>query len=164
MADPVETPIGTVTAAHFQPGPVRHQTFVGPKFIYALFNPRDRMHAVSRAFMAYIRDGDLPFRRLLLNEHVVDEAATRLKKQASMRNAARFLQAVDESTLYRIERVPAEVFDAASATFVDWDDLDASFTDFVVAKHMDDLGVDHLVTYDRHFDAFDITTLPYTAR
>ena len=161
MADPVETPIGTVTAAHFQPGHVRHQVFIGPKFLYALFNPRDRMHVVSRAFMEFIRDGDLPYRRLLLDEHIVDEAATRLKKQASMRNAATFLSTLDESSLYRLEFVSEDVFGAATATFVEWTDQDASFTDFVVAAHMDDMGVDHIVTYDRHFDAFDITTLPY---
>lgn len=46
-------------------------------------------------------------------------------------------------------------------TFQEWTDLDATFTDFVVAAHMDDEGVDHIVTFDSHFDAFDLTTLPY---
>jgi hypothetical protein len=26
---------------------------------------------------------------------------------------------------------------------------------------MDELSVDHILTYDRHYDAFDVTTLPY---
>lgn len=80
MADEIDTPIGTVTPVHFQPGQVRHRVFVGPKFLYSLFNPKDKMNAVSRAFMAFIREGDLPFRYLLVNEHIVDEAATRLEK------------------------------------------------------------------------------------
>ncbi|MFC7237728.1 type II toxin-antitoxin system VapC family toxin [Saliphagus sp. GCM10025317] len=161
MAEPVDTPIGTVTAEHFRPGHVRHQVVVGPKFLYALFNPRDRMHPVSRAFMAFVRDGDLPYRRLIVNDHIVDEAATRLKKQSSMRNAVSFLTTLDESTLYQFEDVSEAVFDAAKATFVEWTDLDASFTDFVVAAHMDALEVDHILTYDQHYDAFDVTTLPY---
>jgi hypothetical protein len=37
------------------------------------------MHAVSRAFMTFVRDGDLPYRRLIVNDHIADEAATRLK-------------------------------------------------------------------------------------
>ena len=53
------------------------------------------------------------------------------------------------------------VFDDATATFVEWTDLDASLTEFVVAAHMDAVGVDHILTYDRHYDAFDVTTLPY---
>jgi predicted nucleic acid-binding protein len=161
MAEPVETPIGTITPEHFRPGHVRHQVVVGPKFLYALFNPQDRMHAVSRAFMTFVRDGDLPYRRLIVNDHIVDEAATRLKKQASMRNAASFLTTLDESTLYQFESVSEDVFDDAKATFVDWTDLDASLTDFTVAAHMDASGVDHILTYDRHYDAFDVTTLPY---
>lgn len=161
MAEPVETPIGTVTAEHFRPGHVRHQVFVGPKFLYALFDPRDQMHTVSRAFMTFVRDGDLPYRRLVVNDHIVDEAATRLKKQASMKNATSFLQTLNESTVYRFEFVPENVFGDAKATFIDWTDLDASFTDFVVAAHMEELEVDHLLTYDRHYNAFDLTTLPY---
>jgi predicted nucleic acid-binding protein len=161
MAEPVETPIGTVTAEHFRPGHVRHQVVAGPKFLYALFNPQDRMHAVSRAFMGFVRDGELPYRRLIVNDHIVDEAATRLKKQASMRNAASFLTTLDESMLYQVESVSEEVFADAKATFVEWTDLDASLTDFTVAAHMEALAVDHILTYDRHYDAFDVTTLPY---
>jgi len=164
MAEPVETPIGTVTAEHFRPGNVRHQVLVGPKFLYALFNPQDQLHAVSRAFMAFVRDGDLPYRRLIVNDHIVDEAATRLKKQASMRNAATFLTTIDESTLYQSESVPEDAFEDAKATFIEWTDLDASLTDFTVAAHMEALEVDHILTYDRHYDAFDVTTLPYRSQ
>lgn len=161
MADPVETPIGTVTPEQFRPGHVRHQVVVGPKFLYALYNPRDQMHAVSRAFMAFVRDGDLPYRRLIVNDHIVDEAATRLKKQASMRHAAAFVTTLDESTLYQFDAVSEAIFEDAQATFVEWTDLDASFTDFIIAAHMDHREIDHILTYDRHFDAFDVTPLPY---
>lgn len=163
MAEPVDTPIGTVTAEHFRPGHIRHQVVCGPKFLYALFNPKDRMHTVSRAFLTFVRDGDLPYRRLIVNDHIVDEAATRLKKQASMQNAATFLTTLDESDLYQFESVTSEVFDDAKATFVEWTDLDASLTDFIVASHMEELDIDHILTYDQHYDAFDVTTLPYRA-
>jgi predicted nucleic acid-binding protein len=161
MGEPVETPIGTVTVGHFRPGGVRHQVFAGPKFLYALFNPEDRMHVVSRAFMDFLRDGDLPYRRIVLDEHVVDETATRLKKRASLRYAVAFLETLDESTLYRVEQTSQEVFEDATDTFVEWTDLNASFTDFVVARQMNSIGIDHILSYDSHFDAFDVTTLPY---
>lgn len=163
MADPVETPIGTLTPEHFRPGHVRHQLVVGPKFLFALFNPQDRMHVVSRTFMEFVREGELPYRRLIVDEHIVDEAATRLKKQASMDHASTFLQTLDESSLYRHESVSEAVFETATRTFIEWTDLDASFTDFVVVAHMEALEVDHIVTFDSHFDAFDVTTLPYRA-
>lgn len=161
MAEPVDTPIGTVTAEHFRPGSVRYQVVVGPKFLYALFNPRDRMHPVSRAFMAFVRAGDLPYRRLVVNEHIVDEAATRLKKQASIQNAAAFLSTLEESTLYRVNSASDDVFDDATTRFLEWTDLNASFTHFIVAAHMAAEEIDHILTFDRHFEAFDVTTLPY---
>lgn len=111
--------------------------------------------------MTFVRDGDLPYRRLIVNEHIVDEATTRLKKQASMRNAATFLTTLDESTLYQLESVTPEVFDDAIDTFIEWTDLDASLTDFIVASHMAELDIEHILTYDRHYDAFDVTTPPY---
>lgn len=163
MADPVETPIGTVTADHFMPGSVRHQAVVGPKFLFALFNPRDRMHPVATAFMAFVRDGDLPFRRLVVNEHIVDEAATRLKKRVSMRNAAKFLTTLESSQLYQLEFVPDHAFHEATDRFAEWTDLGASFTDFVVVAQMHAIGIDHIATFDSHYDAFDVTTLPYRA-
>lgn len=163
MAEPVETPIGTVTAEHFRSGHVRHQVVVGPKFLYALFNPRDQMHAVSRAFMTFVRDGELPFRRLVVNEHIVDEAATRLKKQASMQNAATFVTTLDESRLYQFEPVSEDVFAGANTRFSEWTNLGGSFTDFAVAVQMDHLEIDHILTHDHHYDAFEVTTPPYRA-
>jgi hypothetical protein len=46
----VETPIGRITAEHFPPEQVRHRAVVGPKFLYALFNPSDDMHGWTRRF------------------------------------------------------------------------------------------------------------------
>lgn len=161
MADPVQTPIGTITVEHFRPGWIRHQVVVGPKFLYSLFNPEDELHVLSRTFMTFVRNDDLPFRHLIVNDHIVDEAATRLKKRASVQLATTFLTTLDESHLYRLEYVPEEVFVEATATFTEWTDLSASFTDFVVAQHMAELEIDHIVTYDRHYDCFDVTTLPY---
>lgn len=110
--------------------------------------------------MTFVRDGNLPYRRLVVNDHIVDEAATRLKKQASMRHAATFLSTLAESNLYQFECVSVDVFGEARETFVEWTDLDASFTD-VVATHMVDLEIDHILTYGRQYDAFEVTTLPY---
>ncbi|MFB6353672.1 MAG: type II toxin-antitoxin system VapC family toxin [Halobacteriales archaeon] len=163
MAGPVETPIGPVTVEHFRPGAVRHRVVVGPKFLFALFNPRDRMHDVARAFMAFIRDGELPYRRLVVNEHIVDEAATRLKKRATMRQAATCLSTLESSQVYQLAFVPDDAFANATDRFRDWTDLGASFTDFVVVAHMEAAGIDHIATFDAHYDAFDVTTLPYRA-
>lgn len=165
MNDTVETSFGTLRPGHFTPhdGHVRHQVFLGPKFLYTLFSPTDDLNIVSTTFLDYVRSGTLPFRRLIVNEHVIDEAATRLKRKASLRQAIRFLTAIEESEYIRFERVPDDAFDDARTKFVDWKDHTASFTDFIIISHMKYIDINHIVTYDSDFEAFEITTLPYLA-
>lgn len=53
------------------------------------------------------------------------------------------------------------MFEQATGTFTDWTDLDASFTDFVVATQMEEFGIDYIATSDQHYEAFDVTALLY---
>lgn len=122
------------------------------------------MPAVSRAFMTFVRAGDLPYRRLVGDDHVVDVAATRWKTQASMRNATALDTTLDEGSLYQFESVSEGIVDDANEPFVEWTDLPASFTDVVVAAHTADLAIHHVLTYDRHLDAFDVMVLPYRSQ
>lgn len=66
-----------------------------------------------------------------------------------------------ESELFRFERVPDATFEQARTRFLEWDDNDASFTDFVIATHMTAMDVDHIATYDRHYQLFDLATIPH---
>lgn len=58
---------------------------------------------------------------------------------------------------------PAAAFESATDAFREWTDLGASFTDFVVVAHTYAMEIDHVATFDRHYDAFDVGTLPYRA-
>lgn len=98
------------------------------------------------------------YRQFVVNEHALDEAATRLKN--ALRSELLF-RALAESGLSRFERVPEEVFGRAANKFVEWDDNDASFAHFVVACHVEAIGVDYVATYDRYYRLFDVVTTPY---
>lgn len=135
--------------------------FLGPKFLFAFFNPNDTLHGASRALAEFARSGDLPYRQFTVNEHTLDEAATRLKKRASLRNAELLFTAVEESGLFRFERISDDAFEQARTRFIDWDDNDASFADYANRCHMEELDVDHIATYDRHYQLFDVVTLPH---
>ncbi|MFC3957520.1 hypothetical protein [Halovivax cerinus] len=78
-----------------------------------------------------------------------------------MAHASTFLQTLEERDLYRFESAPELVFLDARESVLEWTDLNASVTDFVVATHVVDLGIDHIATYDRHYDSVDVATLPY---
>lgn len=161
MGRSIDTEAGPVSPTEFAAGRLTHRVFFGPKFLFAFFNPNDELHGASRAIAEFARDGDLPYRQFIVNEHALDEAATRLKKRASLRYAELLFTAVDESDLFRFERASERAFEQARVRFVEWDDNDASFTDFVIACHMEELGVDHIATYDRHYQLFDVVTIPH---
>lgn len=84
MAEPVNSPIGRGTASHIRPPGIRQQLFVEPKACYLLFTPRNREHVITRVFKDFIRDGHRPYRCLLLDEHIVDEPISRLKRRVGM--------------------------------------------------------------------------------
>jgi len=162
----IETPLGTVTPAHFYEGedPVPRTCVLGPKFLYALFNPSEEFHPVAYAFLTFVREEALPYRRFVVNEHATDEAATRLKKRADSSRATAFLQALEDSEYFDIVPVGAETFAEVRARFVDWDDNTASFTDFTIGVQMEARELDHVMTFDSDLALFDVTTHPQLKR
>jgi predicted nucleic acid-binding protein len=161
MERTIETEAGPVSVSAFAPRRLTHRVFLGPKFLFAFLNRNDRLHEPSRALVEFVSEGDLPYRQFLVNEHALDEAATRLEKRASLRYAELLFRAVEDSDLFRFEHVPEAAFEQASSRFVEWEDNDASFTDFLVACHMEEAGIDHIATYDRYYQLFDVVTIPH---
>lgn len=161
MSEGIETSFGTICPGHFYPSEVRHKIVAGPKFLYALFNPADKMYEVSKALVTFIENSDLPYNRIIVNDHIIDEAATRLKKKVSHRNAETFLSTIRDSQYFRFKSTPEPVFTRATEKFSDWDDLDASMTDFIIAAHMDELDISYIATYDGHFGTFNVVPIPY---
>lgn len=161
MTRSIDTEVGAVSAADFEPGRLTHRVFFGPKFLLRFFIKNDALHDASRVMAEFVRSGDLPNRRFIVNEHALDEAATRLKKRTSLRYAELLFKAVEESDLFRFERVSDDAFEQARSRFIEWDDNDASFTDFVIACHMEETGIDHIATYDSHYQLFDVVTIPH---
>ncbi|MFB6084930.1 MAG: type II toxin-antitoxin system VapC family toxin [Halorientalis sp.] len=158
----IETSIGTLTPAHFYGGgdPAPRTCVLGPKFLYALYNPDEEFHDVAYGFLTFVRNEALPYRRFVVNEHVIDEAATRLKKRADGPRAEAFLQALDESGYFDIARLDMKTFEAVRTRFRNWDDNTASFTDFTIGVQMETNELEHVMTFDSDLDLFDVTTHP----
>jgi len=157
----IETTVGTVTPGHFvDDSEFPRSCVLGPKFLYALYNPDEAFHGVAYAFLSFVRDEQLPYRRFVVNEHVVDEAATRLKKRAGMPEATAFLDALEDSEYFVVEPLTADTFSRARERFRDWDDNDASFTDFAIGVQMEARELDHVMTFDSDLGLFDVQTHP----
>lgn len=100
------------------------------------------------------------YRRLVVNQHVVEGAATRLKQRAGMPEARAFLDVLDESDYFAVVPLDAETFRRVRARFRDWDDNDASFTDFAVGVQMQERDIDHVMTFDSDLGLFDVRVHP----
>lgn len=135
--------------------------FVDSSMLFALFNGRDECHSNARAFLEWVKDGTLPYRRLYTNDYVLQEVATRLRYRVNHERAVTALETVHESEHFRFEPVGRETYDAGRKIFETHDDIELSLTDAVIVAHTEILGLDHILTYDSDFDAFDPTVLPY---
>jgi predicted nucleic acid-binding protein len=102
----------------------------------------------------------VPYRRFVVNEHIIDEAATRPKKRAGMLEATAFLDALADSEYFIIEALPADTFSRTRERFRDWGDNDASFTDFAIGIQMEAQGLAHIMTFDSDLGLFDVNTYP----
>lgn len=162
----IKTPQGSVTPAHFFAGDdhVPRTCVLGPKFLYALYNPEEELHDVAYAFLRFVRAEELPYRRFVVNEHAIDEAATRLKKRADISRARTFLQALEASEYFDIVSLDEETFQNCRNRFVEWDDNSASFTDFTIGVQMERRDLRHLMTFDSDLELFEVRTYPPIVR
>ncbi|GAB3023048.1 type II toxin-antitoxin system VapC family toxin [Natronobiforma cellulositropha] len=136
--------------------------FVDSSALFAAFHTRDECHESVRSFLDGIRDGRLPYRRLYTNDYVLDETVTRLRYRVSHDRAVTALETVHSSAVFRFELVDEEVYEAGRSIFETYDDQQLSLTDATIVAHMDRLGLDHVLTYDSDFRAFECTVLPHT--
>lgn len=95
-----------------------------------------------------------------MNQHIIDEAATRLKKRAGMPEATAFLDALDESRYFTLESLDGETFRTVRSRFREWDDNDASCTDFTIGVQMEILQLEYVMTFDADLALFDVTIHP----
>ncbi len=70
------------------------------------------------------------------------------------------LETIEQNEAYAIEFVGPGTFDGGRTWFEEYHDHPISSTDCIIAAHMDDIGIDHLLTYD-DFDALDCTVIPH---
>lgn len=157
-----ETQLGTITPGHFfgENDELPRSCVLGPKFLYALYNPDEEFHDVAYAFLSYVRNEALPYRRFVVNEHIIDEAATRLKKRAGMSEATAFLDALEESAYFAVVPLTDETFQQVRTRFREWADNDAAFTDFTIGVQMEQRTLVHVMTFDSDLDLFDVQTHP----
>lgn len=152
---------------HFRPDHDQYTQFVcvGPKFLASVFvtdpsgDEHRRRRRFARRLLRSIRDRELPYTRVVVTDHVVDEAATRLKKKHRHADAVDCLERIRESDIVEIRSVSRTEFDAACEAFVAFDDHDGVMTDFLTKSFVEAAELSYVATWDSHYRAFDNLSL-----
>lgn len=77
-----------------------------------------------------------------------------------MPEATTFPDALADSTQFTVVPLEFETVQQVRTRFREWDDNDATLTDFTVGVRMEERGLDHVMTFDSDLDLFDVRTHP----
>lgn len=154
--------------AHFSPDPSEYtqRLVLGPKFLASMFrsNPDDDAapnQRFARALLDWMRNEEIAYKRLLINQHVLDEAATHLKKHNVPAAAFECVETVRSSELFVICETDAEAFAESCRTFCEYDDHDGAMTDFITKTFLERSETPYLATWDDHYQPFsDLNLVP----
>ncbi len=154
--------MGSVTdprLEHFKPEPANYtqRLAIGPKFLATLFisnSTKERKQRFSRELLKWVKNGDIAYKRLLVNQHVLDEAATHLKKKGSPDDAFNCVKTTLSSEIFEICRTDSEEFEEACHSFCKFDDHDGAMTDFLTKTFLENSETSYLATWDGHYQAF----------
>ncbi len=148
---------------HFKPYQDRYcpVVCVGPKFLASMFvsNPSNdeerRKERFADNLLESIRETELPYSRILINNHVLDEAATRLKKKHCFEDACDCVSTARESDVIEIRPLSKDKLDDAYETFVGFDDHGGAMTDFLNKSFVEASETPYVAVWDDHYEAFD---------
>lgn len=144
---------------------------VGQKFLASIFYDLDRdnpgnsdeelrKERFSHKFVEGIRNSELPFDTIIVNQHTIDEAATHLKRNYSIDAAVRCVQTVESSDIFEIVEVGTDLFKKVCDRFTNWSDQEGSFTDFAIGVQSEEVNRVCIATWDSHYIPFDLELLP----
>lgn len=148
---------------HFTPYRDRYTPVVcaGPKFLASMFvsGPSNDEERRKRRFAGHlltlIQSRELPYSRILTNNHVLDEAATRLKKKHSFEDAYDCVNTVRSSDSVEVRSLSQDTLDDAYETFVSFDDHGGAMTDFLNKAFVERTETPYVAVWDEHYEAFD---------
>lgn len=137
--------------------------FVDTSAWFARFYRRDEYHDDVSAFFETVLKGSSIYRPLYVNDYVIDELCTLLKKRVGHERAKLALETLDASDSVNVRYVGKETFLAARDAFLAAGSMnEASFTDVVIAEHAAELDVDHVLAYDGDFEDLGLVRIPHS--
>ena len=121
---------------------------------FALVSRRDHDHGAAKAFFEANRSP------LLTTDYVLDETVALLQARLNHAAAVRFLNAVETSSLLRLNFLSPEIIKAAIKLFRERPDKNWSLTDCTSFVSMKQLRIQSAFGFDDHFRQASFQLLP----
>jgi len=123
----------------------------------AMADGKDPLHTSSLAARdQWLEQGGL----LSISNYVVDETLTLIRIRLGMNAAERWWEVVSQSPRCRTEWITPDRKEKAIRWFFKWQDQSFSFTDCTSFVVMRELGIEKVLTADRHFITAGFEILP----
>ena len=135
----------------------RRPLFVDAGPWIALMDSHDQWHQPALQVMNRLKAERHP---LVTSNLVLMEAYTGLVGRIQRSAIAKLRATVSVSSFTRVERVDMRIEASAWQTFMRYDDKDVGMVDCTSFVIMEQLGLTHVFTFDRHFAQVGFQTLP----
>lgn len=134
--------------------------FLDTSGLFPYFYEHVEEHSEATAFLSAVFDGELPYRPLFVNQHVLDEVTMLLLSRVSHAAAVRAIDVLYHSDVVTLLQVGDDRVEETAATFRRYDDHPISFTDHTIGVQARRRDVDHVFSYDADFETLGLTTVP----
>lgn len=134
--------------------------FLDTSALFAHFHPGTEEHEEVRRFLSAVGANEIPYRPLVTNTYVIDELATLLLSKGTHEHAREALKRTLDSDAVRVRPETDEQFAEARDGFERYDDHEISFTDQMIAAHMREESVTHVLAYDGDFETLGFEQIP----
>ncbi|MFW6197096.1 MAG: type II toxin-antitoxin system VapC family toxin [Thermoplasmatota archaeon] len=124
-------------------------------FFVAFLNEDDRHHGDAQRIFSECLGGRDP--KFVTIDYVLDEAVTLIRRRTGSHElAVKMIEMIKDSEWVRLEFVDEEVVKKAISKYVEFEDKELSFTDWVSAVQIDEMGYDGIISFDSDFDGIGL--------
>ena len=131
--------------------------FIDSSAFYLIINKSERLHKIAKkTFNKIILDNDI----LVTSDYIIDETLTLVSRKWGKYYAIEFWDSIKNSDILKVMKLSESQFYKTIDLFRKYKDHNFSFTDYSCFIIMNDLKINKVFTFDKHFLNFGIDCYP----
>ena len=131
--------------------------FIDSSAFYLIINKSERLHKIAKkTFNKIILDNYI----LVTSDYIIDETLTLVSRKWGKYYAIEFWDSIKNSDILKVMKLSERQFYKTIDLFRKYKDHNFSFTDYSCFIIMNDLKINKVFTFDKHFLNFGIDCYP----